>query len=175
MVEVCRLGLESVCPRTPCRLHHFPRRHSLLEFRLAGRSTVTPMHRLLLGFWVNLCNPNFITCDDTAKNSLPSSWYRCRNAHSDFMSFALCSSQLLCSVHSKLYQTPHFTVGGSWNKSHKLQPLQRCYCENPVIPASACVRQYHYSITYTQFLHAINGLQVVGRLGNYFVDAPRIV
>ena len=33
------------------RAHHVPHRHGLFEFRLAGRSTVTPMHRLLLGFW----------------------------------------------------------------------------------------------------------------------------
>ena len=31
-------------------------------------------------------------------------------------------------VLQKLYHRPHFTVGGSWNKSFHLQPLQRCYC-----------------------------------------------
>ena len=46
------------------RPQHFPRRRSLLEFRLAGRSTVTPMHCLLLGLWGNVCNPRFIICDD---------------------------------------------------------------------------------------------------------------
>ena len=35
-----------------------------------------------------------------------------------------------------LYHRPHFTVGGSWNKS-LLQPLQRCYCENWGSPATA--------------------------------------
>ena len=29
----------------------------------------------------------------------------------------------------KLYHRTHFIVGGSWNKSLHLQPLQRCYCE----------------------------------------------
>ena len=31
--------------------------------------------------------------------------------------------QLVCSVHSKLLHRPRFTVCGSWNKSHYLQPL----------------------------------------------------
>ena len=44
--------------------HLFLRQHNLLEFSLAGRSTVMPMHWLLLGFWGNVCNPHFITCDD---------------------------------------------------------------------------------------------------------------
>ena len=42
-------------------------------------------------------------------------------------------------VHQKLYHRQHFTVGGSWNKSLHLQPLQQCYCENLGSPASACI------------------------------------
>ena len=53
--------------------------------------------------------------------------------------------QYLCSVHSKPCHRPHFTVGGSWNKSLRLQPLQRCYCENSGSLASACVMRRHYS------------------------------
>ena len=72
---------------------------------------------------------------------------------------------VVCSVHSKtLSQT--VTVGGSWNKSLHLQPLQRCYCENSGSTTSAFVMQRHYSIKYMQSLHAINGLAVVGRMGN---------
>ena len=47
--------------------HHacyFQCRQSLLEFCLAGRSTGMWMHWLLLGFWGNVRNPRFITCDD---------------------------------------------------------------------------------------------------------------
>ena len=47
---------------TPCTSLSAPT--SLLEFRLAGRSTVTPMHWLLLGFWGEVCNPRFITYHD---------------------------------------------------------------------------------------------------------------
>ena len=39
----------------------------------------------------------------------------------------------------KLYHRPHFSVGGCWNKSFHLQPLQRYYCENsgnPLVRAS---------------------------------------
>ena len=46
------------------RVHHFLCQQCLLEFSLAWRSTVMPMHWLLLGFWGNVCNPHFITCDD---------------------------------------------------------------------------------------------------------------
>ena len=70
----------------------------------------------------------------------------------------------------KLYHRPHITFGGCWNKSLHLQPLQRCYCENSGSPASACVMRPHYSVTYTQLLHAINGLIAVGRVGNVFCE-----
>ena len=66
----------------------------------------------------------------------------------------------------KLYHRSHFIVVEYWNKSLHLQPLQRCYCGNLVNPASACVLRRHYSITYTQSLHAIKGLIVEGRVGN---------
>ena len=66
----------------------------------------------------------------------------------------------------KLYHRQHFTVGGCWNKSLHLQPLQRCYCENSGSHASACATKRHYSITYTQSLHTINGLLAVVRVGN---------
>ena len=57
--EVCRLGLEPVCPRTPCTSLSTLTYCSLLEFRLSGRSTVTSVHWLLLGFWGNVWNPTF--------------------------------------------------------------------------------------------------------------------
>ena len=79
-------------------------------------------------------------------------------------SYALCIQ--------KLYHRPYFTVGGCWNKSLYLEPLQRCYCENSRSPASACVIQSHYSITYTQSLHTINGLIAVGRVGNLLCGRP---
>ena len=50
-------------PHLSCA-QHFLCRQSLLEFSHAGRSTVTSVHWLLLGFWDNACNPRFITCDD---------------------------------------------------------------------------------------------------------------
>ena len=64
----------------------------------------------------------------------------------------------LYSVHSKTLSQTHFTVGGSWNKSLQLQPQQRCYCEN--------------SMTYTEWLHAINGLLAVGQVGNLLDGHP---
>ena len=71
----------------------------------------------------------------------------------------------------ELYQRPHFTVGGSWNKSLRLQSLQRCYCENSGTPASACVMRRHFSIKYMQSLLAINALLAMGCVGNLLVDA----
>ena len=66
-------------------------------------------------------------------------------------------SQYVCGV---------MNFDGSWNKSLHLQPLQRCYCENSGSPASACVMWRHYSITYTQSLHTVNGSLAVGRVRN---------
>ena len=62
------------------------------------------------------------------------------------------------AVHTKLYHRSNLIVGGSWNKSLNLQPLQRCYCENSGSSASACVMRRHCSITYSQSIHAVNGL-----------------
>ena len=56
--------------------------------------------------------------------------------------------------------------------SFHFQPLQRCYCENSGSPASACVIRRHYSITYTQSFHAINGLLAVGRVGILLCGRP---
>ena len=50
--------------------------------------------------------------------------------------------------------------------SLQLQPLQRYYSENSGCPVSACVIRPHYSVTFTQSIHAINGFIVVGRVGN---------
>ena len=81
--------------------------------------------------------------------------------------YALCTQ--------KLYHRPHFTVRGSWNKSLNLQPLQRCYCEDSGSAASACVMRRHYSITYTQSLHVINGLLALGRMGNWLYGPLRTI
>ena len=75
----------------------------------------------------------------------------------------------------KLYHRPRFTVGGSWNKSVHLQPLQLCYCENSGTSASASVMRLHYSITYTHSLHTINGLITVGWGGNLLCGHTRII
>ena len=72
----------------------------------------------------------------------------------------------------KLYHRPHFTVGGCWNKSLHLQPLQRCYSQNSGSPASAFVMRHHYSITYTRSFHIINGLRAVGQVGNLLFGRP---
>ena len=72
----------------------------------------------------------------------------------------------------KLFRRSHLTVDGRWNKSLQFQPLQQCYCENSGSPASVCVMRRHYSITYTQSLHAINGLLAVGRVGNLLCGHP---
>ena len=130
-------------------------------------SSVTPMNWLLFVFWGDVCNPHFITCDDRSSNSftvIMASLQKCQ-----CWLHALCFvfwCQLLCPMNSKLYHRPHFTIGVSWNKSHHLQPLQRCCCEHSRSPASACVMRRYYSIMYTQSLHAINGLLAVGRVGN---------
>ena len=50
-----------------------------------------------------------------SRNSSPSLWYRCRNVNADSTCFDLCSG-VSCSVHSKLYHRPHFTVSGSWKR-----------------------------------------------------------
>ena len=81
---------------------------------------------------------------------------------------------MLCAFKT-LYHRPHFTVGGSWNKSLHLQPLQRCYCEISGSPASACVMRSHCFITYTQFFHAIIGLLAVGEVGNLLCAPLRII
>ena len=73
---------------------------------------------------------------------------------------------LLALCIQKLYHRPQLTIGGSWNKNIQLILLQRCYCENSRSPTSACVMRRHYSNTYTQLLHLINGLLAVGRVGN---------
>ena len=78
----------------------------------------------------------------------------------------------LCSVHSKIYRRSHVTVGGSQNKSLKLQPQLRCYCKNSGSSASACVMRRHCPITYTGQLHAINGILAAGRVGNLFCGCP---
>ena len=59
-----KIDEENVPPVLEHHAHHFPHWQSLLEFHLAGRSNVIPMHWLLLGFWGNKCNPCFTTCDD---------------------------------------------------------------------------------------------------------------
>ena len=79
----------------------------------------------------------------------------------------LCVLVLIAMLFAfKFYHKPHFTVAGSWNKSLRLQHLQRCYCENSRSPASTCVMRHHYSITYTQSVHGINDLIALGRVGN---------
>ena len=74
----------------------------------------------------------------------------------------------------KLYHSSHFTVGGSWNKSLHLQPLQRCYCEDSESPASACVMRHHYCITYTQSLHASSSLFCPRAGPSLQTQAPRL-
>ena len=74
-----------------------------------------------------------------------------------------------------LYRRPHFTVGGNWNKSLHLQPLQRSYCENFGSSASAYVMRRHYPTTYTPSLHAINGLLAVGRVRNLLCGFPSYI
>ena len=71
----------------------------------------------------------------------------------------------------KLYLRPHLTVGGNWNKSLHLQPLQRCYCENSESLASECPMRRRYSITYTQSILAIP----VGRVRNLLCGRPRMI
>ena len=71
-----------------------------------------------------------------------------------------------------LYHSPHFTVGGCWNKSLYLQPLQRCYSENSGSPAKAFIMWRDYSMTYMQSLREINGLTAVRRVGNLLCGCP---
>ena len=78
---------------------------------------------------------------------------------------------MLCAF--KNFIRSDFTVGRCWYKSFHLQSLQRCYCVNSGSPASACVMWRHYSITYLQSLHTINGLIAVGWVGNLLCEPPR--
>ena len=123
--------------------------HSLLEFRLAGRPTVTPMHWLLLHFWGNVCNPRFTICDDPAQKLVAITMVPLQKCQCWLLAlFFVLWCQILCFVQSKLYHKAHHTVvGGRLNKSLHLQPLQRYYCENSGSPTSACVMRRHYSIT----------------------------
>ena len=74
------------------RVHHFPRRQSLIEFHLPGRYIVSPIHWLLLGFWGIVCVTHVSSpVMFRSRNSSPSSWYRCRNGNADFVCSALCS------------------------------------------------------------------------------------
>ena len=168
-VSLCRSvvppGIETCL--SPNRALHFPRRHSFLEFRLEGRSSVAPMHWLLLGFWVNVCKSRFITCDDPTLKfysiiMVPLQKCQCW-LHALWFVF-WC--QLISSVLSKHNHRPHFIVGGSSNNNLHFQPLQWCYFENSGSPASALL--YHY----TQSLHAMNGLLAVGRVRNLLCGCP---
>ena len=58
------------------------------------------------------------------------------------------------------------TVGGSWNKNFHPQPLQPCHYENSGNSGRAGILRPHYSMTYTQLVHARTGLLAVGRVGN---------
>ena len=73
----------------------------------------------------------------------------------------------------KLSHRPHFIVGGCWNTSLHVKPLQRCNSENSGSPARACVMRRQYSITYTQSIHTRNGFYLWDECETYFVDAPR--
>ena len=42
-------------------------------------------------------------------------------------------------------------------------------------PVSACIMRRHFSITYTQSLHVIIGLQAVGRVGNLLCGRPSYI
>ena len=130
------------------RAQHFPRRHSLPEFRLAGRSTVMPMHWLLLGFWSNVCNPHFVTCDYPLQTR--------RRHHGAAAGISMLNPcALLCVLVSvamlyalKKIITNLTSQSAGVGISLQLQPLQRCYCENSGSPASVCLVRRHYSTTY---------------------------
>ena len=144
VVEVCRLGLEPPC-------------HS--SYPLTGISSgVTKFEN----HWK--VGPNYRLDDDWTPPS--------RTPAVDVLTVESCVvidlTQLKINFHRRyalyiqnLYHRPHFTVGGSWNKSPQLQPLQRCYCENSGNITSACVMRRQYFITYTQ------------SLSTYFVDSCR--
>ena len=158
VVEVCLLGLEPVCPRTTMHIT-FRAGIVCLNFVLQGY----PLWCQCIDRWLVsgvMCG-TYVSSPMMIRsiNSLPSSWYRCRNVIANSMHFILVWCQLLCSVYLKLYHRLHFTVGGNWNKSLHLQLLQRCYCENSGSPASACIMWCRYSVTYMQSLHAINVLR----------------
>ena len=70
----------------------------------------------------------------------------------------------------KFYHKPHFTVGWFWNKSHDLQPLQRCYCENSGGPSCDVI-----TLTYMQSLYTINGLIALRRVRNLLCGRPSYV
>ena len=67
--------------------NHFP----LLEFCFAGRSTVTPMHWLLLGFWGNVYNPHFIIFDDLVQKLIAVIMVLLLKCQCWLMLFAFCS------------------------------------------------------------------------------------
>ena len=121
------------------------------------------MHSVVLDFWDNVCNPCFIACDDPVQKlvAAPSSWYRC-------WLYALCLlfwSQLLFSVHSNFItdRTSQSAVAGIrasiFNHYNDATVRTR---EVPLVHASCDV---HYTIMYTQSLHAIYALLAAGRVG----------
>ena len=93
------LGEQNAASVPEHRAHYFSHRQSFLEFRFAGRSTVSPIHWLLLVFWGNVCNLRFITLMIRSRNSSPSSRYRCRNVNADSMHFPCCSGVSWHGIH----------------------------------------------------------------------------
>ena len=103
------------------RAHNFPRRLSLLEFHLAGRSTVTPIQDCCLVSWVMYATYVSSPMMIRSRNLSPSSWYLYRNISADFMRFALCSGASCFGNHLALnFLNYRYSVTIFCNKKRKI-------------------------------------------------------
>ena len=159
IVKVCCLGLEHLWPSSPS-LCHFKTAHAL-------RTGISWGVRKDRNHWTQ--GPGYRVNDWKSPS---------RTSAGDvltvepFVATDLAQLTNFDGAIQKLYHRPHFAVGGCWSKTFHFQPLQRCYCENSGRPARTCIIRRHYSITYTQSLHAMDGLLAVG---TYFVNTFRII
>ena len=167
VVEVCRLGLEPLWHSSPSLCHS--------ENAEANRTGISWGVRKYGNLWAR--GPGYRVDDDYCKH-LPVELLAgdvltvepCVAIDLAHLTMNFNRRYALCI--QKNYHRPHFTVGVCRNKSLQYQPLRQCYCENWRSTVSACVMRRRYPITYTQSLHAINGLIAVGRVGNLLCGRP---
>ena len=168
IVEVRRLGLEPLCD-THLRFSVILKTLTVTGKEFLAVYNGPRLHVLWFGFWCQLLwHPHDVQFFEQV---LRGNFVQQGAENLREMIAGTAGDEFRLALYS-VYSRPHFTVGGSWNKSLRLQPLQRFYCENSGSPASACVMWRHYSIAYTESLRAINGLLAVGWLENLLCGRP---